>query len=40
MNDGRIRDTICYSIIKPEWEEVKINLIEKLSKYDDKQDLY
>ena len=30
MRDGRIRDTVCYSIIKPEWKQVKENLIEKL----------
>ena len=30
MRDGRIRDTVCYSIIKPEWKRVKENLIEKL----------
>ncbi|HJT85127.1 MAG TPA: GNAT family protein [Nitrososphaeraceae archaeon] len=30
MRDGRIRDTVCYSIIKPEWKQVKANLIEKL----------
>jgi N-acetyltransferase len=38
MRDGRIRDTVCYSIIKPEWKQVKANLIEKLFKHDnDKQ---
>jgi RimJ/RimL family protein N-acetyltransferase len=37
MRDGRIRDTVCYSIIKPEWEQVKENLMKKLMKYD-KQD--
>jgi RimJ/RimL family protein N-acetyltransferase len=37
MRDGRIRDTVCYSIIKPEWKEVKKNLIKKLMKYN-KQD--
>ena len=30
MRDGRIRDTVCYGIIKPEWKRVKENLIEKL----------
>ena len=34
MRDGRIRDTVCYSIIKPEWKQVKANLIEKLFKHD------
>jgi N-acetyltransferase len=33
MRDGRIRDTVCYSIIKPEWIQVKENLIKKLMKY-------
>ena len=37
MRDGRIRDTVCYSIIKSEWEQVKENLMKKLMKYD-KQD--
>ena len=33
MRDGRIRDTVCYSIIKPEWKQVKENLMKKLFKY-------
>jgi N-acetyltransferase len=33
MKDGRIRDTVCYSIIKPEWKLVKENLMKKLMKY-------
>jgi RimJ/RimL family protein N-acetyltransferase len=37
MRDGRIRDTVCYSIIKPEWKQAKENLMKKLMKYD-KQD--
>ena len=37
MRDGRIRDTVCYSIIKPEWKKVKENLMKKLMKYN-KQD--
>jgi hypothetical protein len=37
MKDGRIRDTVCYSIIQPEWKKVKENLMKKLMKYD-KQD--
>ena len=32
MKDGRIRDTVCYSIIKPEWKQVKENLMKKLMK--------
>jgi RimJ/RimL family protein N-acetyltransferase len=39
MKDGRIRDTVCYSIIKPEWEQVKENLMEKLCKYNNKQEM-
>jgi N-acetyltransferase len=38
MRDERIRDTVCYSIIKSEWKQVKENLMEKLCKYDDKQE--
>ena len=38
MRDGRIRDTVCYSIIKSEWKQVKENLMEKLCKYDDKRE--
>lgn len=30
MRDGRIRDTVCYSIIKDEWPYVKENLVKKL----------
>ena len=37
MRDGRIRHTICYSIIEPEWEEVKNKLIKKLAKYEDQK---
>jgi RimJ/RimL family protein N-acetyltransferase len=37
MRDGRIRDTVCYSITKPEWKQVKENLMKKLMKYN-KQD--
>jgi RimJ/RimL family protein N-acetyltransferase len=37
MKVGRIRDTVCYSIIKPEWKQVKENLMKKLMKYN-KQD--
>jgi N-acetyltransferase len=32
MKDGRIRDTVCYSIIQSEWPEIKKNLIEKIQK--------
>ena len=30
MKDGRIRDTVCYSIIQSEWPAVKKKLIEKM----------
>jgi N-acetyltransferase len=32
MSDGRIRDTVCYSIIRNEWNGVKINLQYKLDR--------
>jgi N-acetyltransferase len=32
MPDGRVRDTVCYSIIKNEWPGVKINLQHKLDR--------
>lgn len=31
-SDGYIRDTVFYSILKEEWPEVKVNLVEKLNK--------
>ena len=34
MRNGRIRDTVCYSIIKSEWPKVKENLIQKIINYD------
>jgi RimJ/RimL family protein N-acetyltransferase len=40
MKDGRIRDTVCYSIIKPEWKQVKENLMKKLMKYDKQKNKY
>jgi RimJ/RimL family protein N-acetyltransferase len=30
MRNGRIRDTVCYSIIQSEWPTVKDNLIQKI----------
>ena len=30
MRDGRIRDTVCYSIIKEEWPNVKDVLLKKM----------
>jgi RimJ/RimL family protein N-acetyltransferase len=34
MRNGRIRDTVCYSIIKSEWHSVKENLLQKIIYYD------
>ena len=34
MRNGRIRDTVCYSIIQSEWPLVKENLLQKMSYYD------
>ncbi len=34
MRNGRIRDTVCYSIIKSEWPTVKANLLQKMINHD------
>jgi N-acetyltransferase len=34
MRDGRIRNTVCYSIIQPEWPTVKDNLLQKMLYYE------
>ena len=34
MRNERIRDTVCYSIIKSEWPTVKENLLQKIIYYD------
>ncbi|HYA81884.1 MAG TPA: GNAT family protein [Candidatus Bathyarchaeia archaeon] len=34
MRNGRIRDTVCYSIIESEWPLVKENLLQKMIHYD------
>ena len=34
MRNGRIRDTVCYSIIQSEWPTVKENLLQKIIYYD------
>ncbi len=34
MKEGRIRDTVCYSIIQPEWPKVKDNLLHKMLYYE------
>ena len=33
MSDGRVRDSVLFSIIKGEWPEVKARLIEKLHNF-------
>jgi hypothetical protein len=40
MGDGRIRDTVCYNMIKSEWEEVKENPVKKLYRYSEEKKLY
>jgi N-acetyltransferase len=35
MRNGRIRDTVCYSIIQSEWPLVKENLLQKMINHDD-----
>jgi len=34
MEEGRIRNTVCYSIIQPEWPKVKDNLLHKMLYYE------
>ncbi len=34
MRNGRIRDTVCYSIIQSEWPLVKERLLQKMIYYD------
>ncbi len=36
MKNGRIRNTVCYSIISDEWPDVQENLSVKLNSYKDK----
>lgn len=33
-HDGRLRDTVYYSILRPEWPEVRDSLMRKMAKYD------
>lgn len=40
MRNGRIRDTVCYSIIKSEWPTVKENLLQKIIYYDDSYQIH
>jgi RimJ/RimL family protein N-acetyltransferase len=34
MRNGRIRDTVCYSIIQSEWPVVKENLLHEMINHD------
>ncbi len=34
MRNGRIRDTVCYSIIQSEWPSVKENLLQRMIDHD------
>ena len=34
MKEGRIRNTVCYSIIQPKWPKVKDNLLHKMLYYE------
>ncbi len=34
MRNGRIRDTVCYSVIRSEWPSVKENLLQKIISHD------
>jgi len=39
MRYGRIRDTVCYSIIQSEWPQVKENLKRKIINYDNNYEI-
>jgi RimJ/RimL family protein N-acetyltransferase len=40
MKNGRIRDTVCYSIIKSEWPSVKENLLQKIIYHDNNYEIH
>src|SRR6476620_5072773 len=40
MRNGRIRDTVCYSIIQSEWPAVKENLLHKIICYDNNYEMH
>ncbi|MGN6822337.1 MAG: GNAT family N-acetyltransferase [Candidatus Nitrosocosmicus sp.] len=40
MRKGRIRDTVCYSIIKSEWPVIKENLLQRIIHYDNNYERY
>ena len=39
MRNGRIRDTVCYSIIQSEWSQVKENLKRKIINHDNNYEM-
>ncbi len=39
MRNGRIRDTVCYSIIQSEWPQVKDNLKRKIINHDNNYEI-
>ena len=40
IRNGRIRDTVCYSIIKSEWPTVKENLLQRIIYYDNNYEMH
>lgn len=40
MRNDRIRDTVCYSIIKSEWPVIKEDLLQKIVYYDNNYERY
>jgi RimJ/RimL family protein N-acetyltransferase len=40
MRNGRIRDTVCYSIIQSEWPQVQENLTQKIINHDNNYEIY
>jgi len=40
MRNGRIRDTVCYSVIQSEWPAVKENLLHKIICYDNNYEMH
>jgi RimJ/RimL family protein N-acetyltransferase len=39
MRNGRIRDTVCYSVIQSEWPSVKENLLQRMINHDNDYDV-
>lgn len=40
MRNGRIRDTVCYSIVQLEWPAVKENMLQKIIYYDNDYEMH